>query len=58
MSETPMLCLGLLNDGVTNAIRIGESGSGIVLHTSPISICGDYMKVKAYYEKDPRFTSE
>ena len=57
MSETPMLCLGILNDGVTNALRIGETKAGIVLHTVPFSIQGDFRKVWKYFEKHPRFTS-
>jgi hypothetical protein len=40
MSETPMLSLGMLNDGVANSEKIKEAGIGIILHNIPLNISG------------------
>ena len=41
MTETPMLSIGMLNDGYANSVKIQEVGIGIVLHNASLKVIGN-----------------
>jgi hypothetical protein len=56
MSETPMLSIGMLNDGIPNSLKIEEVGIGLVLTTTPMAYSMNAYKMFDYYEKNPGFS--